>query len=90
MLGKFDKSTSSLAKYQQGDFKRVRHIVVKGMGKTIEKTLGLGNNLIKDGYKVDVRTGSVEVVDEFEVEDDNLFKKRMVSYVELQIWIKRE
>lgn len=90
MLDKFDKAVSSSSKYQQGDYKSVKHVVVKGMGKTIEKTLGLGNSLIKDGYKVDVRTGSVEVVDEFEVEDDTLFQKRMVSYVELQIWVKRE
>ncbi|KAK6456695.1 Rpp20 subunit of nuclear RNase MRP and P-domain-containing protein [Scheffersomyces xylosifermentans] len=101
-LDKFNKKINkkSTNKYQGGDYKKVKYIVVKGMGKAMEKTLSLGVHF-EENYKVDVFTGSVEVLDEFKInenasdsedEDDEetIYKKRMVSYVELRIWLQRE
>lgn len=97
MLDKFNKTVNkSTNKYQGGEFKKVKYIVVKGMGKSIESTLGLAG-IFQDqhDYKVDILTGSVEVLDEFVPEenktlDDIIYKKRMVSSIELRIWLKRE
>ncbi|ODV77752.1 uncharacterized protein CANTADRAFT_7249 [Suhomyces tanzawaensis NRRL Y-17324] len=65
-------------------------VVVKGMGKAMEKTLGIGGTFDdKLGYSVGYYTGSVEVLDEVVDEEDeaheSVYKKRMVSYVELRI-----
>ena len=69
------------------------------MGKAIEKTLSLGTHF-QSNYPVEVLTGSVEVLDEFRVneasdsededEEKTLYQKRMVSYVELRIRIRRD
>ncbi|EGV65471.1 ribonuclease P subunit p20 family protein [Yamadazyma tenuis] len=103
MLDKFNKTiTTNTRKYQGGDYKNVKFITVKGMGKTIETTLGIANKLQNEAnYRVDVLTGSVEVLDEFAPPDssdgppkgaiqETVFQKRMVSYVELHVWLKRE
>ena len=103
MLDKFNKTvTRHTNKYQGGEFKKVKYITVKGMGKSIENTLGIANRLQNDyHYKVDVLTGTVEVVDEFvpfEGEasqskdgiEDPTFQKRKVSTIELRVWLKRE
>lgn len=104
MLEKFSKASGSRnAKFRGGDYQKVKYITVKGMGKSIEKTLSLGLKFQKEFmYKVDIVTGGVEVLDEFKVkeedEDDALddddrksvFKNRMVSFVECRIWIKRD
>ncbi|KAI5955308.1 hypothetical protein KGF54_001869 [Candida jiufengensis] len=128
MLSKFEKSknlnnlnsSNYNKKYQNENYKKVKYITVKGMGKTIEKTLKIAMNYQNDqNYKVDILTGSVQVLDEFEkshtsqidsIEDavDNTictkdsieenhfdgpereYQKRMVSYVEARVWLKRE
>ncbi|KAG7665150.1 uncharacterized protein J8A68_001206 [[Candida] subhashii] len=99
-LEKFEK-TSNIKKFQNLQYKRVKYITVKGMGKSIEKTLSILLNF-QERYKVDILTGSVEVLDEFEMEkkegedvDDDeegekVYKKRMVSSVEGRIWLKRD
>ena len=72
---------------------------MKGMCRCIEKTLGGALVFQEQHYKVEISTGSVEVVDEFvkergEADSDDegeaVFQKRDVSYVEVHIWIKRD
>ncbi|KAI5970476.1 hypothetical protein CANMA_000385, partial [Candida margitis] len=77
----------------------------KGMGRTIEKTLKLAMHFQSQGYKVDILTGSVQVLDEFEkrvesfnpdailaaeMDYETEYKKRMVSSVEAKVWLQRE
>ncbi|RCK59051.1 Ribonucleases P/MRP protein subunit POP7 [Candida viswanathii] len=111
-LDKFNKTKSNIKKYQNEQFKNVKYITVKGMSKTILKVLSLGIHFQEKNYKVDILTGSVEVLDEFipgqsskdkegeadsssdeddddDDDDDRIYKKRMVSSIELRIWIKR-
>ncbi|CUM62834.1 uncharacterized protein PRCAT00000392001 [Priceomyces carsonii] len=97
-LDKFDKTSTSNKKYCNGEYKKVKYISVKGMGRAIEKTLSIGLNFQDElGYRIDILTGSVEVLDEFEVDDENgeeeyeesVYKKRMVSFVEVRIFLKR-
>lgn len=94
MLNKFNKTITKTNKYQAGEYKKVKYITVKGMGKSIENTLSIANRLQNNyHYKVDVLTGSVEVLDEFVPETDSFdstFQKRKVSTVELRVWLKRE
>lgn len=101
ILAKFDKSVLPNKKYQNMEYKKVNYITVKGMGKAIENTLSIALKFQDElNYKVDILTGSVDVLDEFNVNagddsdndynDDTIFKKRMVSYVESRIWLKRE
>lgn len=102
ILAKFDKSVLPNKKYQNVDYKKVKYITVKGMGKAIENTLSIALKFQDElNYKVDILTGSIEVLDEFligpngddsdnEYNDENIFKKRMVSYIETRIWLKRE
>ncbi|KAI5965559.1 uncharacterized protein KGF55_000921 [Candida pseudojiufengensis] len=127
ILTKFNKSknqhqnsnSSSNKKFQNENYKKLKYITVKGMGKTIEKTLKIAMNFkFELNYKVDIITGSIQVLDEFEKksepmsieeknaiafsianEDDDKdnddepereYQKRMVSYVEARIWLKRE
>ena len=65
-LAKFTKLQGTQRKFQNDQYKRVKYITVKGMGKTIEKTLKLAMHFQQLGYKVDIITGSVQVLDEFE------------------------
>lgn len=102
ILAKFDKSVLPNRKYQNVEYKKVKYVTVKGMGKAIENTLSIALKFQDErNYKVDILTGSVEVLDEFQVasndddsdndyNDDKIFKKRMVSYIEARIWLKRE
>ncbi|EGW30717.1 uncharacterized protein SPAPADRAFT_142779 [Spathaspora passalidarum NRRL Y-27907] len=86
-LSKFEHSTG-VKKYSQ--YKQVSYITVKGMGKSIEKTLSVGL-YFQERYNVDIHTGTVEVLDEFQQdEDESVYKKRLVSSVELKIWLKKE
>lgn len=92
ILNKYNgKSTNK--KYQAGQYKKVKFVSIKGMGKAIEKTAALGLKYQQDGdYKVDIVTGSVEVLDELKPEDsdeeDSTYSKRMVSYLEIKIWLR--
>lgn len=65
-LNKFSKSKNShtINKFQNEQYKTIKYITVKGMGKTIEKVASIGTHFQKD-YKVDVLTGSTTVLDEF-------------------------
>mmetsp|Transcript_6910 Transcript_6910/g.8774 ORF Transcript_6910/g.8774 Transcript_6910/m.8774 type:complete len:158 (-) Transcript_6910:14-487(-) len=102
ILAKFDKSVLPNRKYQNVEYKKVKYVTVKGMGKAIENTLSIALKFQDElNYKVDILTGSIEVLDEFQVtsndddsdndyNDDKIFKKRMVSYIEARIWLKRE
>ncbi|CCG23853.1 Pop7 protein [Candida orthopsilosis Co 90-125] len=65
-LARFSKSQGTQRKFQNDQYKKVKYITVKGMGKTIEKTLKLAMHFQSLGYKVDILTGSVKVLDEFE------------------------
>ncbi|CCE72572.1 Piso0_000156 [Millerozyma farinosa CBS 7064] len=101
ILDKFDKSISRSKKYQGGEYKKIKYITVKGMGKCIDKTISLGLHFQEEKqHKVDILTGSIQVLDEFILEnseeesDDNaeyssnqIYKKRNVSYVEIRIWL---
>lgn len=101
LLEKFDRSLLPNSKYQNGEFKKVKYVTVKGMGKAIEKTISLGLVFQDElAYKVDTLTGSLDVVDEFQTrldefdsDDDynteSVYQKRSVSYVEVRIWLKR-
>lgn len=99
ILDKFNKKVNKKRKFQGGEYKKLNYITVKGMGKAIEKTLSLGTHF-QSNYPVEVLTGSVEVLDEFRVneasdsededEEKTLYQKRMVSYVELRIRIRRD
>ncbi|CAX41966.1 subunit of ribonucleases P/MRP, putative [Candida dubliniensis CD36] len=65
-LNKFSKSKNShtVNKFQNEQYKTIKYITVKGMGKTIEKVASIGIHFQKD-YKVDVLTRSITVLDEF-------------------------
>lgn len=108
ILNKFDKvDDASNYKYRNGHYKNLKYITLKGMGKSMEKTLNLALKFRDElGYKTDILTGSSEVIDEFkkdindrysiEVDDDEmeeeeeiLYKKRMVSSIEIRLWLKR-
>lgn len=107
IMDKFNKTlTKDTNKYQRGEYKKLKYITVKGMGKSIENTLGIANRLQNDyHYKVDILTGTVEVLDEFAKSEESLttgetnskggdplitFQKRKVSTIELRVWLKRE
>lgn len=95
ILDKFNKVPGANPKYQRGLYKNVKYITVKGMGKAMEKTLSLALAYQALKYKVDILTGTVEVLDEFQPqgldsEDEGAaeFRRRATSYVELRIWLK--
>ncbi|WLF80212.1 hypothetical protein PVL30_003988 [Lodderomyces elongisporus] len=127
-LNKFSKSaatSTSSKKYQNDQYKKLQYIKVRGMGKCLEKTLKLALKFQELNYRVDIVTGSIEVIDEFEKlenedeeedeeeekmdvdvdvdvgketmqEDDvfddeeRIYRKRMVSTVEVRIWLNRD
>ncbi|KAG5418770.1 hypothetical protein I9W82_003488 [Candida metapsilosis] len=69
-LAKFTKQQAGggtgQRKFQNEQYKKVKYLTAKGMGKSIEKTLKLAMHFQSQGYKVDILTGSVQVLDEFE------------------------
>lgn len=100
ILGKFDVSNVDHKKFQRGQYKKVKYIRVKGMGRAIDKATSIAlHYLVKKAYKVDIYTGTVEVVDEVsgaseyktkdgDSDDETSFRKKNVSYVEVKIWLK--
>lgn len=94
ILAKFDKSQLKHRRFQGGEYKKVKYITVKGMGKAMEKAISIALKFEELEYKVDYLTGSVEVLDEYkddsEEDEDSVYQKRMVSYVEARIWLKKE
>lgn len=69
---------------EKGLMMKVKGVKIKGMGKAIEKTLAIGNYFKERDYKVEVFTGSEEVLDEF-VGEERRYEKRMVSFVEVTL-----
>lgn len=101
ILEKFDKTNVDHRKYQRGEYKKVKYISVKGMGRAIEKTTSLGLHFMtKKAYRVDIMTGTLEVLDEIRTvlnysskddsDEETLYKTRSASYVEARIWLKRD
>lgn len=102
ILDKFDKQTGPVlhrSKYQNGEYKKVKYIVIKGMGKCIQKTISIALHYQTKGYVVDIYTGTVEVVDTVgngEVietregpQEQTTNQVRAVGYVEAKIWLKK-
>lgn len=100
MLEKFDTTGVGHKKYQLGEYKKVRYITVKGMGKAINTAVSIALHFqTKKQYTVDVKTGTVEVLDELRQalehstkdsdDEEATFKKRQTSYVDIKIWLKR-
>lgn len=102
ILAKFDKPAVDHRKYQRGEYKKIKYIRVKGMGRAIDKTTSLALHFMTaKAYKVDIYTGTVEVMDEVttssehrskdgESDEESLYRTRNASYVEVKIWLKRE
>lgn len=102
LLSKFDRSSVDHKKYQRGEYKNIKYLRIKGMGAAIPKTTLLALHYKeKKLYKVDLFTGTVEVVDEFksasefktkdgDSDEESTFRTRNASYVEIRIWLKRE
>lgn len=102
ILAKFDKSAVDHKKFQRGEYKKIKYIRVKGMGRAIDKTTSIAlHYMTKKAYKVDLYTGTVEVMDEVtstsehrskdgESDEESTYQKRSASYVEVKIWLKRE
>ncbi|CAK9441049.1 uncharacterized protein LODBEIA_P49180 [Lodderomyces beijingensis] len=95
-LNKFSKTTG-VKKYNNDQYKKIQYITVKGMGRTIERTLKIAMRFQDLDYRVDILTGSVQVLDEFEIDacakdgdEEREYRKRMVSSIEARIWLKRE
>lgn len=100
MLEKFDTSGVNHKKYQLGEYKKVRYLTVKGMGKAINTAISVALHFqTQKEYKVDVTTGTVEVLDELRQtlehstkdsdDEEATFQKRQASYVSIKIWLKR-
>ncbi|KAF3990030.1 hypothetical protein FT663_02309 [Candidozyma haemuli var. vulneris] len=101
MLEKFDTTGVNHKKYQSGEYKKVRFVTVKAMGKAINTAISVGLHYqTKKSYKVDVKTGTVEVLDEIRQasehstkdsdDEESTYKKRSASYVDIKIWLKRD
>lgn len=102
ILAKFDVTNIDHKKFQRGQYKSVKYIRVKGMGRAIDKATSIAlHYMVKKSYKVDIYTGTVEVVDEvsggseYKTKDgdsdcETTFRKRNTSCVEVKIWLKRE
>lgn len=102
ILEKFDRQTGPTlhrSKYQNGEYKKVKYIVVKGMGKSILQTMSIALHYqTKKAYLVDIYTSTVLVVDTVESEEvletregpetQTKSELRKVSCVEARIWLK--
>jgi ribonuclease P/MRP protein subunit POP7 len=64
---------------------RRTYITVLGMGAAIEKTINVGVHFQSIGCQVDILTKTVEVLDEFENDDDSVLRKRKVSAIEVRV-----
>lgn len=103
-LDKFDLNpTNQHNKHRQGEYKHVKYIKLKGMGKAILNTISIGLHFqAHKGYNIEVYTGTAEVLDRVAVvgseaietkdggtEQQSELRKRSVSCVEVKIWLKR-
>ncbi|KAG7811005.1 hypothetical protein KL921_002633 [Ogataea angusta] len=71
--------------------KSVSYVIVRGMGKAIGKVTNLALHFDHElGYKVDVFTKTIEVLDELQsVNDDNIYQRRKVSCMELHVHFRK-
>lgn len=100
ILEKFDTVGVHHHKYQRGEYKKIKYVTVKGMGRAIDKTLSVALHYQGKQHKVDVYTGTVEVVDEVkasasyatkdESDEETDLRGRSVGYVEAKVWLKRK
>ncbi|ANB14048.1 Pop7p [Sugiyamaella lignohabitans] len=66
------------------------HVTVYGLGKAIDKALAIGLNFMNQYSRVEVLTGTVNVVDESNEDDENgipKINKRKTSKVEIKIYV---
>ncbi|QBM85430.1 ribonuclease P/MRP protein subunit POP7 [Metschnikowia aff. pulcherrima] len=101
LLEKFDKLPTNYKQYQQGEYKKVKHLTVKALGAAMEKVVSVGLHFREhSGYQVDFISGTVNVVDQVKTKgshqsrddsDDEIeLRGRNVSYIEAKIWLKRK
>lgn len=101
IIDKFENENTSsnehLKKYRKGDYKNIKFIKIKGMGKAIEKTISLGLHF-NENYKICIYSGTCEVLDELIFDENSesenalekqTFKRRNVSFVEIHIFLKQ-
>lgn len=98
ILEKFDNISLS-AKFRNGEYKSVKYVIIKGMGKSIQKTVSVALHYQSRNYQVDIYTGTVEVVDTVSSgeiietregpEEQTKNEIRKVSSVEARIWLKK-
>lgn len=99
ILEKFEKSHPR-KKFQGGEYKKIKYVRVKGMGKAIEKVLSVGVHYQQREHKVDVYTETINVVDEVkqkkyetkddESDDESELRGRSVGCVEVKVWLKQK
>lgn len=84
------KRTLKLLKSLDKKQPSVKYVTILGMGAAIQKTLSVGLHFQEEeGSKIEVFTKSVEVLDEFEFDDEdneNSYVKRSVSAIEIHIY----
>lgn len=95
MLEKFD-ATRANRKHSTGDYKRVKYVAVKAMGRAISLAVLVGLFFEHERrLRVEYVTGTVLVLDEFTAEDsendeEDEMRKRAVSCLEVRVWLGRE
>lgn len=89
------------AKYQRGPYARVKFFTIKAMGRAIDLAMSLALTYqLKQGYKVDIITGTQLVMDEIktslglgckddESDDDSSYRSRRAATVEVRIWLNK-
>lgn len=101
ILDKFDRDAIEHKKFHRGNYKKIKYIRIKGLGRAMEKVASLAAHYTQKGYKIDVYTGSLEVTDEIhhktehstkddESDTESELKKRTISYMEVRVWLKRD
>lgn len=102
ILEKFDHLVAPVLhrpKFNNREYKKVKYIVIKGMGKSIQKVISLGLFYqTQKSYTVDIYTGTVPVVDTVTTEEvietregpeeQTKRQSRDASSVEVRIWLK--
>ncbi|KAG7726518.1 hypothetical protein KL933_003449 [Ogataea haglerorum] len=88
----FDHKYTKKGKPIPNQNKLVSYIVVRGMGKAISKVTNLALYFDHElGYKVEVFTKTVEVLDELQsANDDDVYQRRKVSCLELHIDLQKK
>lgn len=96
MLAKFESSPSQHRRFHGGEYRKVQYIRVKSMGRAIPSALSIGIHFEHNHqYHTEYITGTTLVLDEFTSpndsdDDSSEMKKRLVSTLEIRIWLKKE